>query len=222
MTAFTNTIPADISDISSFSSDDEEELPNADSTATTKSVHPSDAHLPPRKDNILENNSTESVEKAASDDAYGDGLKDDCSDLIDKHKPATSPTTMPVARPPRRYTCVALVSGGKDSCFAMMEAKRWGHSIAVLANLCPARKCVGVEANAGTPPSNMADEDLNSFMFQTVGHTAVDAISQAMGLPLVRIETRGIAVDKELLYRHGGKADVTGDEVYMRLNQYWD
>ena len=110
---------------------------------------------------------------------------------------------------------MALVSGGKDSCFAMMEAQRWGHTIAVLANLCPARKHGGKKNDSCILPSNMDDEDLNSFMFQTVGHTAVNAISQAMGLPLVRVETRGVAVAKGLLYQQSRKVGAVQDEVNM-------
>ena len=143
-----------------------------------------------------------------------DGSNDESSDdMIDTV--AASPAKMPVLRPLRRYTCVALVSGGKDSCFAMMEAQRWGHNIAVLANLCPARKHGEKKVNSSTSPSSMDDEDLNSFMFQTVGHTAVDAISQAMGLPLVRVETRGVAVAKGLLYQQSKKVGAIQDEVNM-------
>jgi diphthine-ammonia ligase len=35
---------------------------------------------------------------------------------------------------------VGLISGGKDSCFAMMECVRAGHEIVCLANLYPPPK----------------------------------------------------------------------------------
>jgi len=32
---------------------------------------------------------------------------------------------------------VALVSGGKDSCYSMMVCERYGHKVVALANLMP-------------------------------------------------------------------------------------
>ena len=55
---------------------------------------------------------------------------------------------------PRTHEVVALVSGGKDSCFAMQLAASHGHRIAALAHLLP---------EEGAP------EELDSYMFQTVG-----------------------------------------------------
>ncbi|XP_005099215.1 diphthine--ammonia ligase isoform X2 [Aplysia californica] len=62
---------------------------------------------------------------------------------------------------------VALVSGGKDSCFNMMCCVAEGHQLVALANLRPEQK-----------------DELDSYMFQTVGHHAIDLYSEAMGLPL--------------------------------------
>ena len=66
---------------------------------------------------------------------------------------------------------VALVSGGKDSCYSMMKCVAHGHTIVALANL--------------HPPTQDVDE-MDSFMYQTVGHQHVDAIAQSMELPLFR------------------------------------
>lgn len=63
---------------------------------------------------------------------------------------------------------VALVSGGKDSCYNMLQCVQHGHHIVALANLRP-------------NPSSSVDE-LDSFMFQTVGHEAVEFIAAAMEL----------------------------------------
>ncbi len=49
---------------------------------------------------------------------------------------------------------VGLVSGGKDSCYAMYLAMREGHEVVALANLLP--------------EEDQPDE-LDSYMFQTVG-----------------------------------------------------
>ncbi|KAH9658896.1 diphthamide synthase [Citrus sinensis] len=48
---------------------------------------------------------------------------------------------------------VALVSGGKDSCYAMMKCIQYGHQIVALANLMPADDSV---------------DELDSYMYQTV------------------------------------------------------
>jgi len=62
-------------------------------------------------------------------------------------------------------------SGGKDSCYSMMLCRRHGHEVVALANLCPA---------AGAP------DELDSFMFQTVGHQLVAAFAACAELPLFR------------------------------------
>ncbi|XP_043482320.1 diphthine--ammonia ligase [Leptopilina heterotoma] len=69
---------------------------------------------------------------------------------------------------------VALISGGKDSCFSMMQCVAAGHDIIALANLHPVGK-----------------DDLDSFMFQTVGHQGIEFIADAIGLPLYREPTFG-------------------------------
>ncbi|KAI7742822.1 hypothetical protein M8C21_005662 [Ambrosia artemisiifolia] len=47
---------------------------------------------------------------------------------------------------------VGLVSGGKDSCFAMMKCLQYGHEVVALANLLPANDSV---------------DELDSYMYQT-------------------------------------------------------
>jgi diphthine-ammonia ligase len=98
--------------------------------------------------------------------------------------------------PPLRV--VGLVSGGKDSLYNLLEAARRGHSLVCLANL---------------RPGGAAAQELDSFMFQTVGHTALDSLAACMGLPLVRRETSGSAVHTGLEYEGGGAGATAGDEV---------
>jgi diphthine-ammonia ligase len=71
---------------------------------------------------------------------------------------------------------VALVSGGKDSCFAMMRCLDYGHKIVALANLIPEDDAV---------------DELDSYMYQTVGHQIVVSYAKCMGLPLFRRRIRG-------------------------------
>eukprot|EP01116_Phalansterium_solitarium_P018598 TRINITY_DN4991_c0_g1_i2.p2 TRINITY_DN4991_c0_g1~~TRINITY_DN4991_c0_g1_i2.p2 ORF type:complete len:215 (-),score=56.56 TRINITY_DN4991_c0_g1_i2:181-825(-) len=87
---------------------------------------------------------------------------------------------------------VALVSGGKDSCFSMMECVRMGHEIVAIANL---------------KPEEQRDE-MDSYMYQTVGHEAIAAIASCMQLPLYRKTIRGNAVRQSLEY-----ARTDADEV---------
>ncbi|XP_067682462.1 uncharacterized protein [Haliotis asinina] len=64
---------------------------------------------------------------------------------------------------------VALISGGKDSCYNMMQCVSEGHDIIALANLQPQDR-----------------DELDSYMYQTVGHHAVEMYAEAMSLPLYR------------------------------------
>ncbi|XP_077119979.1 diphthine--ammonia ligase isoform X1 [Ranitomeya variabilis] len=75
---------------------------------------------------------------------------------------------------------VALISGGKDSCYNMMQCVTAGHQIVALANL--------------RPPDSAVDE-LDSYMYQTVGHQALDLYAEAMALPLYRATLSGSSLD---------------------------
>ncbi|XP_072896198.1 diphthine--ammonia ligase isoform X1 [Hemitrygon akajei] len=87
---------------------------------------------------------------------------------------------------------IALVSGGKDSCYNMMQCVAAGHEVVALANLRPA---------------NHKDE-LDSYMYQTVGHEAVDLYSEATGLPLYRHTIKGSSLSIGRDY-----TEYEGDEV---------
>jgi len=71
---------------------------------------------------------------------------------------------------------VALVSGGKDSVFNIMKCMDHGHDVVCLANLFPA---------------NTEVQELDSFMYQTVGHQHINIFAACMGLPLIRRPIRG-------------------------------
>lgn len=97
---------------------------------------------------------------------------------------------------------VGLVSGGKDSCFAMMKCLQYGHQIVALANLLPADDAV---------------DELDSYMYQTVGHQIVVSYAKCMGVPLFRRRIQGSTRHHDLSY------NVTpGDEVedmFILLNE---
>ncbi|ETI50709.1 hypothetical protein L917_05528 [Phytophthora nicotianae] len=92
---------------------------------------------------------------------------------------------------------VALVSGGKDSCYAMMECVRFGHEIVCLAHL--------------HPPSELSadDAEIDSFMFQSIGHQTVELVAESMELPLISETITGTAVTTDINYHESA----AGDEV---------
>ncbi|XP_028847815.1 diphthine--ammonia ligase [Denticeps clupeoides] len=87
---------------------------------------------------------------------------------------------------------VALISGGKDSCYNMMQCVAAGHSIVALANLRPSNK-----------------DELDSYMYQTVGHQAIELLAEAMGLPLYRRTIEGTSLDtgREYSQRQGDEVE---------------
>ncbi|KAL9656260.1 hypothetical protein ABK040_007875 [Willaertia magna] len=80
---------------------------------------------------------------------------------------------------------VALVSGGKDSCYNMLKCVEHGHEIVCIANL---------------RPPNVEVQELDSWMFQTVGHNVISAIAECMEVPLFVGELSGTATQTNLEY----------------------
>ncbi|WFD33191.1 diphthine--ammonia ligase [Malassezia cuniculi] len=74
---------------------------------------------------------------------------------------------------------VGLLSGGKDSCFNLCHCVRQGHELVALATLAP--------------PSGT--DELDSYMYQTVGHDAIHVLADAMRLPLYRATITGSALN---------------------------
>ncbi|KAM9989263.1 hypothetical protein ACTFIY_005290 [Dictyostelium cf. discoideum] len=79
---------------------------------------------------------------------------------------------------------VGLISGGKDSIYNLIECVRNGHKIVALANL--------------KPPKTNSSEELDSFMYQTVGNNLIEIIAkECLELPLYQIEINGTAISRE-------------------------
>ena len=116
---------------------------------------------------------------------------------------------------------VGLVSGGKDSLYNLQQCVAHGHTVVCLANLYPEQQpgtgkappagatgAAAAEAGDGSEHDSAAAaggdagvvHELDSYMFQTVGHTGVDAIAAAMGVPIVRRAFRGKAVQTGVQY----------------------
>ncbi|KAK5173364.1 uncharacterized protein LTR77_002045 [Saxophila tyrrhenica] len=99
---------------------------------------------------------------------------------------------------------VCLISGGKDSLFSILHCMKHGHSIVALANLHP-------------PDHEQADavEDLDSYMYQTVGHSVIPLYKKALGLPLYRQAITGLAKNQDKCY--GPSSDEDEAEALLPL-----
>ncbi|QPG74857.1 hypothetical protein FOA43_002193 [Brettanomyces nanus] len=95
---------------------------------------------------------------------------------------------------------VALVSGGKDSCFNILHCLANGHELICLANLYP-------------PPSG--SDEIDSFMYQTVGYDALKYYAECIGKPLYSQMIRGTAENKELEYARTSNDEI--EDLYSLL-----
>lgn len=89
----------------------------------------------------------------------------------------------------RGLNVIAFISGGKDSFFSLLHCIANGHSITALANLYPP-----------TSEEQFEPSDLNSHMYQTVGHNLVPLFADVLHLPLYRQEINGKAVNQAKEY----------------------
>ncbi|KAA8495533.1 Diphthine--ammonia ligase [Porphyridium purpureum] len=91
---------------------------------------------------------------------------------------------------------LALLSGGKDSCYSIYKATQHGHDVVAAAHIAPR--------------AEVLEED--SFMFQSAGSALVQQIADCMRIPLYVARFDGtegaIAKNTELAYRA-----TPGDEV---------
>ncbi|KAK4886058.1 hypothetical protein RN001_002329 [Aquatica leii] len=78
---------------------------------------------------------------------------------------------------------VALISGGKDSCYNVMQCIAAGHEVVALANLKPYN-----------------ETEIDSYMYQSVGHEAIEFMATAMDLPLFRKEITGSSTNLNINY----------------------
>ncbi|KAH9461048.1 hypothetical protein Pst134EA_017357 [Puccinia striiformis f. sp. tritici] len=105
---------------------------------------------------------------------------------------------------------VGLLSGGKDSCYNLCHCVKNGHEVVALATLGP---------EAGT-------DEIDSYMYQTVGQDGVHLVAEALRLPLYRQTITGTPL--ELGSEYGSRSckglmkGIEGDEtedMYNLLNQ---
>ncbi|KAG8866931.1 hypothetical protein FRC20_007153 [Serendipita sp. 405] len=98
---------------------------------------------------------------------------------------------------------VALVSGGKDSCFNISHCQLNGHELIAAASLRPKE---GID-------------ELDSYLYQTVGQDAIEYVGRALDVPLYRRVITGTAVELSNEYgtRNGTESKddqaIRGDET---------
>ncbi|KAA1466356.1 hypothetical protein DENSPDRAFT_862415 [Dentipellis sp. KUC8613] len=95
---------------------------------------------------------------------------------------------------------VALLSGGKDSCYNLLHCHRNGHELVAAASLGP----------------GYGKEELDSYLYQTVGQDAIEFVARALDVPLYRRVISGTAVEQGSEYggrTAEGRKGTLGDET---------
>lgn len=95
---------------------------------------------------------------------------------------------------------IALLSGGKDSCYNLVHCQKNGHELVAVASLGP----------------EPGKEELDSYLYQTVGQDAIEFVARALDVPLHRRVISGSALAQGSEY--GGRSakdrgGVDGDET---------
>ena len=113
---------------------------------------------------------------------------------------------------------VALLSGGKDSCYNVMHCHRNGHELIAAASLGPGKGKGEIPAFQylyTCTPIRISDE-IDSYMYQTVGQDAIELVAQALDVPLYRRVITGAAVNMGSDYGSRTASEnkgVVGDET---------
>ena len=100
---------------------------------------------------------------------------------------------------PKLYV-IALISGGKDSIFSILHCLANGHEVVALVNLYPSTRTSQQNGREGNKGNEVTPDDLNSYMYQTVGHTVIPLYEEVLGIPLYRQEILGGAINEDKSY----------------------
>ncbi|KAL4948890.1 hypothetical protein BDW69DRAFT_188838 [Aspergillus filifer] len=107
---------------------------------------------------------------------------------------------------PSGLNVIALISGGKDSLYSILHCIRNGHNVVALGNLHPPFPTSTSAINDATEEGQsqddaQAEDDIDSFMYQTIGWNVIPLYESALGIPLYRQGIVGGAVDEGKVYR---------------------
>jgi diphthine-ammonia ligase len=90
---------------------------------------------------------------------------------------------------------VALVSGGKDSIYALMESIRHGHELVGCVHLAAPH-------SNRSAPSSSDDEEEESYMYQTAASEVLaTVVEECLGVPLIWHRRVGTSVNTSLVYQ---------------------
>lgn len=110
---------------------------------------------------------------------------------------------------------IALVSGGKDSLYSILHCIRNGHKVVALANLYPkqTKTTAPDDSHDAHEDGDEEEEDIDSFMYQTIGHSVIPLYETALQIPLYRGAITGGAVDTSRVYRNTATAHQQNDRA---------
>ncbi|KAI5779535.1 hypothetical protein EDC01DRAFT_778318 [Geopyxis carbonaria] len=127
---------------------------------------------------------------------------------------------------------IALVSGGKDSLLALYHAVQNGYTIVALGNLHPptvpstSSTSTTTSSAGATTVHNPTDaptigaaallsDELDSYMYQTIGHSLLPLLAHCLSLPLYRRAIVGTSANTDLNYQPtaSGAAGAVADET---------
>ncbi|KAF9585953.1 hypothetical protein BGW38_010811 [Lunasporangiospora selenospora] len=95
---------------------------------------------------------------------------------IDRHLALSR--IMATPPPPTQVSiAISVANGGKDSFYNLMQCVANGHTVIALANL--------------RPPLEAKKDEIDSYMYQTVGHDVIHLYKDCMDLPLYRRDITG-------------------------------
>ena len=94
---------------------------------------------------------------------------------------------------------IALISGGKDSLFSILHCLQNGWTVVALGNLEPKIECN--PSSSTSQPKALQSEDIESHLYQTIGHDSIPVFNYVLGIPLYRAQILGSRVDPSRTYR---------------------
>ena len=83
----------------------------------------------------------------------------------------------------------------------MIQCIKYGHNIIALANLIPPKKT----------------DELDSFMYQTVGHQIISSYSQCLSVPLFRRTINGKPLITSLSYKNSQNESDEVEDLFQLL-----
>lgn len=105
---------------------------------------------------------------------------------------------------------IALISGGKDSTMNMMKCVQNGHEIVALVNLRPPNS-LSAKNDGKSFNNDILEQELDSYMYQSVGNELLDLYAEAIELPLFRADILGSVKNTNLEYEPNDEQDEVED-----------